>query len=46
VEKAKVIRNARKEDIGWASMILFLFLFPALFFACAFLPMWIGVAGW
>jgi hypothetical protein len=35
---------ARREAIGWTTITVFIFLFPILFFLCAFLPMWLDWA--
>lgn len=37
-------RDLRKEGIGWASMAVIMVVFPILFFACVFFPIWMGWA--
>ncbi len=39
---AKPQRDIQKEAVGWLSMILVMFMFPALFYLCAFFPIWVG----
>jgi hypothetical protein len=39
---AKPQRSMAKEATGWISMIVVMFLFPALFFLCVFFPIWVG----
>lgn len=41
---SKTERDMEKEGKGWWSIVLIMFLFPALFFLCVFLPIWLGVA--
>ncbi len=36
--------DGKRETIGWLSMSLLIFVYPALFFACAYFPMWVGWA--
>lgn len=43
--EAQKDENSRKEMTGWLTLIFFMLLFPVLFFACVYFPMWIGVAG-
>jgi hypothetical protein len=35
-------RDLEKEGKGWLSMILIMFMFPALFYLCVFFPIWVG----
>lgn len=35
-------RDMNKEAIGWISMIVIMFMFPALFYLCVFFPIWVG----
>lgn len=42
---AKQEENRNKEFNGWLTLVFFMLLFPVLFFACVYFPMWIGVAG-
>gem|GEM_PF-7110056 len=44
VEEVSTAQEGRKEAIGWLAMSLLIFVYPALFFACAFFPMWVGWA--
>lgn len=43
-ENKAVSRDLEKEGAGWLSLILIMFLFPALFFLCVFFPIWLGIA--
>jgi len=40
---AKPQRDLQKETAGWISILIVMFLFPALFFLCAFFPIWVGL---
>jgi hypothetical protein len=35
-------RDIQKEGLGWISMIVIMFMFPALFYLCVFFPIWVG----
>ncbi|MEZ4743053.1 MAG: hypothetical protein R3B45_11495 [Bdellovibrionota bacterium] len=40
---AKPIRDHGKESIGWIYLAAVILIFPALFFACVFFPIWYGL---
>ncbi len=44
VEQEATAADGKREAIGWISMTLLIFVYPALFFACAYFPMWVGWA--
>lgn len=35
-------RDAKREASGWISIAAIMLLFPALFFLCVYLPIWLG----
>jgi hypothetical protein len=35
-------KAATKEAMGWMSLVIIMFAFPALFFLCVFFPIWMG----
>ncbi len=41
---AKIARDMRKEAIGWISIMVVMLVFPALFFLCVYIPLWLGWA--
>ncbi|MDD9951358.1 MAG: hypothetical protein OXT67_07305 [Zetaproteobacteria bacterium] len=42
--KAEQLRTPGQEQVGWLQICGIILLFPALFFLCVFLPMWVGWA--
>lgn len=40
--KYKVQRDVKGESMGWLGLIVIMFVFPIFFYACVFIPIWIG----
>jgi hypothetical protein len=40
---AKPERSSARESMGWITIMLIMFAFPAAFFLCVFFPIWIGL---
>ena len=41
--KATPERDMHREAQGWISIAVIMLVFPALFFLCVFVPIWLGI---